>query len=95
MGSKSAVKPRGVEVFAAGVINLLQCCQAVRGEGRAGSKEECSCQQSVRGEVFAAERVMTWDVDRDDAMDSGEGWVPVTVGSSKCLFPNTRYNNEV
>jgi hypothetical protein len=61
VGSESAVKPKGAEVFACGAINLAD-----------------------------KERVMIWDVDRDDAMDSGEGWVPVTVGSSKCLFPNTK-----
>jgi hypothetical protein len=66
VGSESAVKPKGAEVFACGAINLAD-----------------------------KERVMIWDVDRDDAMDSGEGWVPVTVGSSKCLFPNTKYITSV
>jgi hypothetical protein len=66
VGSESAVKPKGAEVFACGAINLAD-----------------------------KERVMIWDVDRDDAMDSGEGWVPVTVGSSKCLFPNTKYTTSV
>ena len=49
-------------------------------------------------EVFAAgaidlgdkEHVKIWEVDSDDAMDSGEGLVPVTVESCKCLFPNTK-----
>ena len=25
-------------------------------------------------------------------MDSGEGWVPLTMGSNKLLFPNTNVN---